>query len=307
MDRRWWRALLILLGVGATTFAIAGSDVVYDALLQRARGSGTSIVPDRFVRSWDPVTVFFASARVAGPMAEDQPQRFVQLDPPHEGAWTWLDGRTLQFRPAEPWPSLQAYEISAGGERATLYTLLSPPSAMSPSDGARGLDPVDTLSFTFDEYVEPRVLARMVTIEHRALPGLSGPATRVGPEDFEVKALDRARRADPVQYVVVLDDPIPSGRAATVRVRLSADDSAPEARFESRFETAEPFRPTEIGCGSRRLPVSPEGTRHPAERPVACDGGRSVQVVFTSQLGTVGPLEAKNLVRFEPSVENLRI
>ena len=61
------------------------------------------VVPDRFLRAWDPVTVFFD--RDPGPPAggpEDDAERFVRLAPAHPGAFTWLDARTLQFRPPSP-------------------------------------------------------------------------------------------------------------------------------------------------------------------------------------------------------------
>src|SRR4051794_30101171 len=58
-------------------------------LLQRA--DGTKVVPERFLRSWDPVTLFFD--RDLGPQAggpEDAPERFVSMNPALPGAWQWL-------------------------------------------------------------------------------------------------------------------------------------------------------------------------------------------------------------------------
>src|SRR5712691_10493461 len=94
---------------------------------------GTVIVPDRFLRRWDPVTVFLASDQgPAGGGPEDHPERFVTLSPPHPGAFAWLDARTLQFRPAEPWPPLSRFVWKAGPKTATLATLMVMPTASIP-------------------------------------------------------------------------------------------------------------------------------------------------------------------------------
>ena len=91
-------ALALLLG---TVPAMAQVPPVLDRL---QRADGTQVLPDRFLRRWDPVTVLFdhdAGPRGGGP--EDAPERLVTLSPAKPGAWTWLGPRTLQFRPAEPW------------------------------------------------------------------------------------------------------------------------------------------------------------------------------------------------------------
>ena len=70
--------------------------------LQRA--DGASVVPEKFLRRWDPITVFFDAD--TGPAAggpEDNPARVVTMSPGAPGSWQWLNARTLQFRPAEPW------------------------------------------------------------------------------------------------------------------------------------------------------------------------------------------------------------
>jgi uncharacterized protein YfaS (alpha-2-macroglobulin family) len=300
-------AVLATAGLGTLTFA-ANPDVVLDALLQRPAAAGTVVVPDRFLRSWDPVTVFFPAGR--GPAAggpEDAPERHVKLLPAHPGAWTWLDGRTLQFRPAEPWPPLETVSVTVDGRATALSSLLPPPTDVDPPHGATGLQPVDTLTVTFPRPVDPKALARMVAIQLRPLPGTGeGPALWLRSTDFEIKVLERAHAEAPASYALVLHQPIPLGQRAVLRVALSHDEASEEAVFEHVFSTAEPFRPRTIGCDGGSLPVSPEGTRHPAERPLRCVRDRSVRIAFSAALGGVGPLEGRNLVRFEPAVEGLR-
>lgn len=276
-----------------------------------------TIVPDRFLRRWDPVTVFYpqpTGPAKGGP--QDKPEAFVRLTPSHPGAWTWLDARTLQFRPAEPWPPLQRFTMAAGGASASLDTLMSPPAKTQPSEGEEVADPVRTITLELPEPLDPQTLARMLTIEVRPLPGLgrgagslpaaTAPLRTLTARDFTVKALDRKSRRDPAAYVVTLASPVPLGSHATLRFRLSLAEAGPEASLDLSFRTAEPFRVTAVGCQGPRLPVTPGGTRYGREEPLRCPAeAAQVSVHFSAPPAALGPIEARNLVRFEPAVPGL--
>src|SRR4051812_47868883 len=88
---------------------------------QLQRADGAKIVPDRFLRSWDPVTLFFdhdVGPAIGGP--EDHPERLVTMNPQAAGAWQWLGARALQFRPADAWRPLTPVEIDFAGEKTRL-------------------------------------------------------------------------------------------------------------------------------------------------------------------------------------------
>src|SRR5215470_9593396 len=82
-------------------FWVLAAVVVSEAVVRAedvARPAGEILVPDKFLRSWDPVTIFFDAD--TGPAAggpEDDPGKYVSFSPPHPGAFTWLGARTLQF------------------------------------------------------------------------------------------------------------------------------------------------------------------------------------------------------------------
>ncbi len=106
------------------------------------RPAGTDMIPEHHMRRWDPVTVFFD--RDTGParaQPEDNPQRYVRMSPPHPGAFTWLNARTLQFRPAEPWPPLSQFTWQVKDRKRLLTTLMAAPVATVPQAGAEGLPP----------------------------------------------------------------------------------------------------------------------------------------------------------------------
>ncbi|HUJ25458.1 MAG TPA: MG2 domain-containing protein [Myxococcales bacterium] len=283
-----------------------------------ADAKGTVLVPDRFLRRWDPVTIFFAKGR--GPVKggpEDHPERLLSVTPLHPGAFTWLDARTLQFRPAEPWPPLARFTWVVDDTTFGLTTLMAAPKSTIPSDNAVGLDTLDAITLTFAEPIDPQALARMVTLELRPLPGIGAGSGRwMTRDDFEIKTMERRARNDAATYVVELKSPIPLGTRAVVHLRLSLDDDAKESFAEIAFATAEPFRILEVGCrtttgtGStpvrRTFPVTPEGSRYSADQALNCGSGtRTLLVEFSAQPRELGPVEARNLVRFTPSVDKL--
>lgn len=80
------------------------------------RVDGAHVVPDRFLRRWDPVTILFdepTGPEAGGP--EDAPDRLVTLSPAKPGSWTWLSAKTLQFRPTEPWEPLRRETVTVAG------------------------------------------------------------------------------------------------------------------------------------------------------------------------------------------------
>ena len=141
--------------------------------LQRA--DGAQVVPDRFLRAWDPVTVFFASdtgpaaGRAGGPRRSGWSPR----SRPSPGAWTWLDARTLQFRPAEAWTPLRRETVTLNGRTARLVPLLPTPVSTGPADDPAGIADLDTFALTFATPVDRAALARLLTIELRPLPGIA--------------------------------------------------------------------------------------------------------------------------------------
>jgi alpha-2-macroglobulin len=304
----------------------AASVVVGAPAKPASRRSGPVVVPDRFLRRWDPVTVFFpqdprggdpkATART-GP--EDHPERFVRMAPAHPGAWSWVDARTLQFKPAEPWPPLARFRFQVGGSETTLDTLISPPAKTLPGENEEVADPVQAITLVFPEPLDPQTLGRMLSIEVRPLPGVAQGATSAGTtgeagaaprwitaRDFQVKALDRKERNDPAPYVVTLATPIPLGAKAILHFRLSLGEAAAESALDLAFTTAEPFRVLSLGCAGARVPVTPSGTRFGREQALRCaPDDHQVVVELSAPPVNLGPVEARNLVRFEPAVGDL--
>src|SRR5690242_1293187 len=117
---------LLLNGADAATEQYVPGD-----LGQRPAG-GLKLLPEQFLRGYDPVTVYFAEDQVPAKANADDGAQRLKIVPEWPGQYFWVDRRTLQFRPAEPWPALARFQLEAGGARKILTTMMAAPSAMSP-------------------------------------------------------------------------------------------------------------------------------------------------------------------------------
>lgn len=264
------------------------------------------IVPDKFLRRWDPVTIFFEQP-TGKPGPEDNPERFVSVSPEHPGAFTWLDSSTLQFRPAEPWPPLTKFEWKFGDRTVELDTLMSAPVSTHPADNASGLAPVESFTMTFPEPLEREALERMIAVELRPVPGMDRESARwLDRDDFELKISERMQRSDRASYVMTFEEPIPMGIRTTVHLRLSLSDRIDEAFREITFSTDEPFRITGFGSAYELYPVTRAGVSYDREQALRCPSeNRTLQIQFSSRPDALNPVKARNLVRFSPAVDDL--
>jgi len=295
----------LLAALGATPALSAAPAVAAGTLVQPP---GVAVIPDKFLRRWDPVTFFFdAPTGPAQGGPEHKPQLFVAMTPAHPGVYTWLDAKTLQFRPAEPWPALSRFTFRIKQKTYDVVTLMEAPTHTIPADREEGLNPVERITLTFAEPLDPKALRQMVRIGLRPLPGIDDSQTRwLDQRDFDLKVIERVQRRDPASYVLTLGRPIPSGQRVIVRLRLSLEDSTADAFKDLSFTTSESFRITGLGCAELRLPITPEGVTYARDQALACNADqRRVQVEFSAPLKAIGPVEARNLVRFNPAVEGL--
>lgn len=276
--------------------------------LQRA--DGAQVLPDRFLRRWDPVTILFD--RDAGPKdggAEDAPDRLVTLDPPKPGAWTWLGPRTLQFRPTEAWEPLRSETVTLAGRKTTLVPLLSPPVAQGPDD--TNTPDLDTVALTFDGPVDAAVLARLLTVElapQAGIPtlGVSGGTETLSPQDYELRAVERSGRADRQAYLVVLRRPVPDGRTATVRLRLSDAAGLDDPIFSFTVAAAAPFKQTDAYCGDGYGHATKNGVLVCTPDAGKSGGKRQAVLQFGGKPEALDLVAVRNAVQVTPPVDDLQ-
>ncbi|MBN2431027.1 MAG: hypothetical protein JXQ27_06105 [Acidobacteria bacterium] len=271
--------------------------------------SAISIVPDTFLRGYDPITIFFPDDRgPAGGGPLDQPGDLFRLSPAHPGEYRWVDARTLQFLPTTPWPALDRFTVVTAGARITLVTFMHPPRQVQPAPGSEGLDPIRDVNLSFADPVDTERLARMVTFQVQPLPGAGeGEGYWLTDRDFVVKPLERPSLDEPAQYQITFRQAIPHGKVCRLHLRLSLDDRIRGALVRYTFKTKPVFRLTGIGCGAAVYPVAVRGSVYSREQALDCGTGREpIFLQFSDNLGPVSLEQLKRLIHFLPAVDDFR-
>ena len=209
-------ALLVLLAI----FPAAAQGYRPADESQRPEGGSSRILPEQFLRGFDPVTVYFPDNEGPGKRPADDGAKLLKITPSWPGQYFWADKKTLQFRPAEPWPPLQRFAFEVRGARKVLATMMSAPSAMAPYEGSTDLRPFRTLTLTFPQPLPLAALKQMLTLEIRDLPGLADSPTRVV-KDFNLSQLPRDNQRSPAVYAITLDEDVPEGKQLRVTVSLA--------------------------------------------------------------------------------------
>jgi hypothetical protein len=266
--------------------------------------SGTKLLPEQFLRGFDPVTVYFPSSQVKGPGPADNGDKLLRIVPAWPGAWSWVDDRTLQFRPGEPWPALARFSVEAAGDRKILTTLMAAPQGMSPQAGAEELRPFRAVTLTFPQALALPALKQMLSLELRDLPGL-GDSPRKKVKGWTMAELPRGNARDPASYALTLDEEVPEGKVLLVQVSLALGDED-RVLWTGRAATRRPFHLESITCGQATFPLQGDG-KVPRDTALACgSAGETPALVFSAPLGQdVSLTEVKKLVRLEPSVPDL--
>ena len=266
-----------------------------------------TIMPTEFLRSWDPITLVFASdvgPRGGGPA--DDPGELFSLQIDHPGEYRWVDAQTLQFLPADPWPPLETIRVVSGDQRYALQTLMAPPLGVAPSNGSSNLEPVDRVVLTLPARVDPQRLASMIEIETRPLPGLELQETiRLDRNDFSVSIQDPREGSGQVTAVVRIAESIGYGREIEFSLRL-AEGAAVEAHVARyQFSTRPLFRLTAMGSGSVSLPVSVNGSVYSVDQSLRLlNQTTPLYLQFSEPLDHVNLEQAKRMVSFSPAIRN---
>lgn len=267
--------------------------------------SKNKILPERYLRGYDPITVFLdKDAGNAGPL--DDPSGVITMDPPHPGTYRLLDPRTLQFLPTVPWPALRRYVITAGKQRGVLVTFMQRPTAISPKPGARDLDPLRDIRLSFRQPIPADDLSRMVSILVRPLPGTEEQRGRLlTGSDFTIKTLERESSTSPAEYVVRLNEAIGFGHMATLQLKLTEDAAVADGLAAYHFSTKPDFTLRAVRVANTTFAVTAGGTRYAPASAADGTGAPGLNVVFSSDPGRLNLEQVKRLVRFAPAVKDL--
>lgn len=273
-------------------------------LAERPSGAGTRVLPETFLRGYDPVTVYFDAEQTSSRGPADDGASFLSFAPAWPGAYTWVDKRTLQFRPAEPWPALARFAINAKGTKKVLTTMMSPPSSMAPQEGSEGLRPFRVITLSFPQALPLGALEKMVGLEIRDLPGLAdSPRKKV--QRFALAPLPRASQKVPPSYAITLDDEVGEGKQLIVSVSLALGSEG-TTLWTGRASTRTPFTLQSVRCGNAEFPLV-GGASTPRDLALGCGNrGDAPQLLFSAPVGDLTLTTLRKLIRLEPAVPDLR-
>ncbi len=275
----------------------------------RAAPASTEVLPERFLRGYDPVTVTFVADVGPGPGPADDASAFAQLKPNWPGAWTWADRRTLQFRPAEPWPALARFAVDARGTTKVLTTMMAAPAQMHPAAGSAGLPPFHTLTLSFPQPLALDALKQMVRLEVRDLPGLAdSPRRQI--DSFQLALLPRTDQKDPAVYALSFEGDVGEGQMLVVTVALAlgqpSEDRGDGTLWTGRASTRTDFHLEEVVCAGQRLGIT-GSPKAPKEQALDCgSAGEMPQLAFSAPVKDLSLTTLKKLVRLEPAVPDLK-
>ncbi|MCL2011289.1 MAG: hypothetical protein FWG75_00665 [Cystobacterineae bacterium] len=266
--------------------------------------ASAKLLPEQFLRGYDPVTVYFSSSQNGKKGPADDGAKKLQITPAWPGAYVWLDESTLQFRPAEPWPELTEFQFSAAGKKYTLKTMVSPPLRISPSDGSTELRPFRNLTLTFPQTFDEAALRRMLRFELKELPGVADlPGVAIS--RYRLEAMPRASFGQPTDWVVSFEEEIPEGKVLLVEVSLSAANEKTHF-WRARLSTRQSFVLQSVQCGSASFMAS-GGANVAKEAALGCGNRGDLPVlVFSAPIENLDLTTFRKLVRLQPAVADLR-
>lgn len=264
-----------------------------------------TILPEEFLREYDPLTVFFKKEMHpggSGPL--DEPEKIIKIEPSHPGEFRWLDSRTLEFRPTIPWPAMEKFKISVGGYRKELSTLLSPPVRIIPGNGETGLGEVEKITMEFEYYVNPSILSKLVTFESYLLPGIGKEGRkRYTYKDFNIKLAERTSDSDNYKYYFEMEHPFSLGLKVQTTLRLSDDSSLEEAFETYYFKTKEDFMLHGMGSRAHQFTVNPSGSHYEKDQALRLPQSGELIFTFSSPPAQLNLSMVKSMINFSPAPE----
>jgi uncharacterized protein YfaS (alpha-2-macroglobulin family) len=321
------KLLFVLFALLASVAAPAACHAQSLDALQRV--DGARVVPEKYLREWDPITVFFSGdvgPKSGGPAEAHDKFATLTNEPP--GEWRWLGPRTLQFRPAEAWAPLKRVVVKAGDAETHLVALLPTPTSTTPAQGADAVSELSQIALAFAAPVDLSALSRLVEIELRPAPGVAASeGERLAAKDFDIAPLERGGRSDPQNYVVKFRKPVGEGRVAVLRLKLADEPGFDDEIFELRVATAPPFAVTEASCGrgfnDEKLDTvlrcasygttpapAPESGEEEGGAPVstyAPSNKRQLSLQFSAEPQTIDITQAREALRITPPVDDLAV
>lgn len=276
---------------------------VDDAGVVRSK-TETVILPEKFLREYDPITIFFTEAKPVKAGPEDHPEKYIDMNIDQPGEFRWVDDKTLQFKPASAWSPLKKYYIKAGGSVRELSTFLNPPVQVRslPGEG----DYIREFSIAFDQAMDVQDLLKVLSIEVLDAPGYEGAnGIWFSKSDYEIKLMESRSANRQSSFLVVLKKPVGPGKKAKVHFQLTTGDTAAASSAVYEFSTRPEFNVSAFGTSRDALPVSRDGSKYPKQQYLRGQDNLQITVHFSESISNMSYSQVRDFITITPAVDNM--
>ena len=278
----------------------------------------SSVLPKTFLRQYDPITVTFTQP--IGPQkagAEDNGERYFTIRPQQTGAYKWLDSRTLEFRPAGPWPALSRLMVTVAPKASKkqwsknvqiLYTMLPRPSSMLPSPGSEDVKQLTKIKLTFPQALPVGRLKRAIRVQIDPFMGTSSKSRKILTyRHWWLKKM--GQQSGKHAYWLIFRKALPKAKKITVKIRLAIWTKKTTYRipmWSGSFRTQRPFFLQNISCNNQSVSIAWGKASYPQQRALDCGGtAKYPTLVFSRAVGAINPGLARQMIRVSPTVTGL--
>jgi hypothetical protein len=260
-----------------------------------------TILPKKFLREYDPLTVFFTTdVHPTGSGPEDFRRKWCRFRRCiRESIAGWI---------AERWnfvrrflPPMRRFKIKIGAAETELSTLLMPPVSISPENGATDLGAVDKVGLEFKYNVDPEILAKLITFEACPLPGIGKEGCKTfTAADYRIKIAEQTAGSSNFKYWFVMNKPFGLGLKVRTYVRLSDDPTLSEACKPTLSTPKKNF--ASKGRDERAsFTVNPDGSSYTSDQALRISSDGVLIFDFTAAPGELSLSQVKSFVNFSPA------
>ncbi len=322
-----WRLAVLLVACLGVSAPLRAEPAPFDRL---HRADGARIVPDKFLRSYDPITVFFdrdVGPKAGGPEDAHREIRAAHAaSPPANGAGSAR--APCNFVPLSHGSRCSASRSMPAPPRRGWSRCCRRPPRQIPPESADPIADLEQITLTFPEPVDIAALARLLTIELRPAPGIAPLGGQLlTAKDYDIRPLERADRNAAQSVAIRLRETIRDGRVAILRLKLADEPGLDDEIFELRARSAAPFSVTEASCGrgwsddkqdgvlrcAFGYAVAPSTAASEGEEESAPVSNyqpanrRRLTLTFTEQPDEIDILRAREALRVSPPVDDLAV
>lgn len=272
------------------------------------------ILPKNILREYDSITFSFpenmvSSAKVKNRAYEDNGEKYFKFSEEYDGQYIWIDRKTLQFKPAESWPSAKKitllYQQGKKQKEHFLYTFLEKPRLIYPSDQQQNLSNLEMFQISFQNKIDAKTLKKVISIFVVDLEEDENQTKKIDADEFFIKEGSRKNDRDQYRFTIQLKKKIDFNKKVTIDFKISTEKKLSNNTFQYSFSTLKKLQIVSFGTRYKQLPVSKNGSKYNKQQSIQITDGQKVAIYFSHSLKDINYEKFRNLVSIVPKVNDL--